>query len=318
MDTSKPINPSDLFSAKGLTVVITGGGSGIGLAFATSLAGSGAEKVYLLGRRVKNLEDAAKSINPDIIVPIQCDVTDQSSIDAAVKQIEKQSSHIDVLINNAGVLGPDHKGISDAQSIQELQEIMKRDWSGWDTSFQTNTSAIVSVSAAFLHLLDAGNKKRGWATGRREVQERVEGGDSSDPRSSQIITVASIASFNRFVTAGLAYSATKAGAAMLGKALATLLAPFNIRSNIIAPGRECIHADMVAVWWTNMTSGFPSDMTAGDTGSFPVTQIPASRSGSYEDMASMILFLVGKSGAYHNGNVQVIDGGRLSMMPSTY
>jgi hypothetical protein len=40
-------------------------------------------------------------------------------------------------------------------------------------------------------------------------------------------------------------------------------------------------------------------MTAGDTGSFPITQIPASRSGSYEDMASMILFLVGKSGAYH-------------------
>ncbi|CAD0107744.1 unnamed protein product [Aureobasidium uvarum] len=287
MDTSKSINPSDLFSAKGLTVVITGGGSGIGLAFATSLAGSGAEKVYLLGRRVKNLEDAAKSINPDIVKPIQCDVTDPSSVDAAVKQIEKESSHIDVLINNAGVLGPDHKGIDKAQSIQELQEIMKRDWSGWDTSFQTNTSAIVSVSAAFLHLLDAGNKKRGWATGRREVQERAEGAnyDANDPRTSQIITVASIASFNRFVTAGLAYSATKAGAAMLGKALATLLAPFGIRSNVIAPG---------------------------------ITQIPASRSGSYEDMASMILFLVGKSGAYHNGNVQVIDGGRLSMMPSTY
>ncbi|KAK6000850.1 hypothetical protein QM012_003575 [Aureobasidium pullulans] len=302
MDTSKPINPSDLFSAKGLTVVITGGGSGIGLAFATSLARSGAEKVYLLGRRVKNLEDAAKSIDPNIIRPVQCDVTDPSSVDAAVKTIEKESSHIDVLINNAGVLGPDHKGIDKAQSIQELQEIMKRDWSGWDTSFQTNTSAIIAVSAAFLHLLDAGNKRRGWATGRREVQERAEGAeyDASDPRTSQIITVASIASFNRFVTAGLAYSATKAGAAMLGKALATLLAPFAIRSNVIAPGR------------------FPSDMTAEDTGSFPVTQIPASRSGSYEDMASMILFLVGKSGAYHNGNVQVIDGGRLSMMPSTY
>jgi NAD(P)-dependent dehydrogenase (short-subunit alcohol dehydrogenase family) len=182
--------------------------------------------VYLLGRRKQNLEDAAKSINPDIIRPVQCDVTDPSSIDAAVKQIEKESSHIDVLINNAGVLGPDHKGIDKAQS--------------WDTSFQTNTAAIVGVSAAFLHLLDEGNKKRGWATGRKEVQERAEGADydANDPRTSQIITVASIASFNRFVTAGLAYSATKAGAAMLGKSLATLLAPFGIRSNVIAPGSE--------------------------------------------------------------------------------
>lgn len=196
--------------------------------------------MYLLGRRVKNLDDAAKSIDPNIVRPIQCDVTDPSSVDAAVKQIEKESSHIDVLINNAGVLGPDHKGIDKAQSIQELQEIMKRDWSGWDTSFQTNTSAIIAVSAAFLHLLDAGNQKRGWATGRREVQARAEGAnyDANDPRTSQIITVTSIASFNRFVTAGLAYSATKAGAAMLGKALATLLAPFAIRSNVIAPGSE--------------------------------------------------------------------------------
>lgn len=125
---------------------------------------------------------------------------------------------------------------------------MKRDWSGWDTSFQTNTSAIIAVSAAFLHLLDAGNKKRGWATGRREVQERAEGVDydANDPRTSQIITVASIASFNRFVTAGLAYSATKAGAAMLGKALATLLAPFAIRSNVIAPGSEYLSATLIS------------------------------------------------------------------------
>ncbi|KAG9987499.1 NAD(P)-binding protein, partial [Aureobasidium melanogenum] len=302
MDTSKAINPSDLFSAKGLTVVITGGGSGIGLAFATSLARSGAEKVYLLGRRVKNLEDAAKAIDANIVKPIQCDVTDPSSVDAAVKQIEKESSHIDVLINNAGVTGPIQTDVHKAQSVQELQDILKKDWSGWDAAFQTNTSAIVAVSAAFLHLLDAGNKKRGWATGRREVQERAEGADydASDPRTSQIITVASIASFNRYLTAGLAYSATKAGAAMLGKALATLLAPFAIRSNVIAPGR------------------FPSDMTAGDKGSWPVAQVPAGRSGSYEDMASLILFLVGKSGAYHNGNVQVIDGGRLSMMPASY
>ena len=72
------------------------------------------------------------------------------------------------------------------------------------------------------------------------MHQRAEGAqyDSSDERTSQIITVASIASFNRVVTAGLAYSATKAGAAMLGKSLSTLLAPFGIRSNIIAPGSK--------------------------------------------------------------------------------
>jgi NAD(P)-dependent dehydrogenase (short-subunit alcohol dehydrogenase family) len=130
---------------------------------------------------------------------------------------------------------------------------MKRDWSGWDTSFQTNTAAVISVTSAFLHLLDEGNKKRGWATGRREVLERAESAnyDASDARTSQIITVASISSFNRFVTAGLAYTATKAGAAMLGKTLATLLAPFGIRSNVIAPGSEYKPvADFIA-WYTD-------------------------------------------------------------------
>jgi len=127
---------------------------------------------------------------------------------------------------------------------------MQKDWNLWNPTWETNTSAVVAVSAAFLHLLDEGNKRRGWVNGKRTQQERAPGQsyDQDDERTSQIITVASIASFNRFVTAGLAYSATKAGAAMLGKALATLLAPFNIRSNIIAPGRKCIYTDMCAIW----------------------------------------------------------------------
>lgn len=59
-------------------------------------------------------------------------------------------------------------------------------------------------------------------------------------------------------------------------------------------------------------------MTAGGKTIFPVSEVPAGTQGSYEDMASLILFMVGKSGTYHNGNVQVIDGGRLSVMPATY
>ena len=110
-------------------------------------------------------------------------------------------------------------------------------WDKWNPTWETNTSAIISVSGAFLHLLDEGNNRRGWAKGKRTEQKRVSG-DSSDRRTSQIITVASISAFNRHVTAGLAYTASKAGAVMLGKSLANILAPWGIRSNMIAPGRK--------------------------------------------------------------------------------
>jgi len=168
---------------------------------------------------------------------VKCDVTDPSSIASAVKEIEQTTKHIDVLINNAGVEGPEHKTIHKIETIEELQKEFLKDWDKWNPTFQTNTAAIISVSGSFLHLLDEGNKRRGWATGRHETQKRVSG-DKTDERTSQIITVASISAFNRQITAGLAYTATKAGAVMLGKSLANLLAPFGIRSNIIAPGRE--------------------------------------------------------------------------------
>lgn len=227
--------------------------TGIGLAFATALAKSQASTVFLLGRRLPALQAAADSINPEIIVPIQCDVTSPSSIASAVKTIESKVSHVDVLINNAGIIGPDHTAVSKAGSITELQSILQNDWDSWDKTWQTNTSAVIGVSAAFLHLLDEGNKRRGWVQGKREVQERAPGAkfDESDTRTSQIITVASIAAFNREITAGLAYIASKAGAVMLGKSLSHFLAPWGIRSNVICPGRKyrsiyCIHID--ALW----------------------------------------------------------------------
>lgn len=45
--------------------------------------------------------------------------------------------------------------------------------------------------------------------------------------------------------------------------------------------------------------------------------IPAGRTGQASDVAGVFLFLVGKSGAYVNGNVTVIDGGMESMELAT-
>lgn len=212
---------------------------GIGLAFAAALASSSARKIYLLGRRLQALQSAASTINPSVITAIQCDVTSPDSIKSAAEQIEKDVGYIDVLINNAGVEGPRHTGIYAASSIHELQSILLSDWEGWDMAWRTNTAAVIGVSAAFLELLDKGNERRGWVKGKRTIQQRAEGAeyDKNDERTSQIITVASISAFNRQVTAGIAYTASKAGAVQIAKSMAHFLAPWGIRSNVIAPGR---------------------------------------------------------------------------------
>jgi NAD(P)-dependent dehydrogenase (short-subunit alcohol dehydrogenase family) len=53
-------------------------------------------------------------------------------------------------------------------------------------------------------------------------------------------------------------------------------------------------------------------------GGFPQSVVPLQRAGSPEDMAGTILYLTSRAGAYLNGNVIVTDGGRLSVLPSTY
>ena len=53
-------------------------------------------------------------------------------------------------------------------------------------------------------------------------------------------------------------------------------------------------------------------------GVFPKSKIPLERLGTEEDMAGCTLFLTSRAGAYCTGNVLVADGGRLSIMPSTY
>jgi NAD(P)-dependent dehydrogenase (short-subunit alcohol dehydrogenase family) len=202
--------------------------------------------VYILGRRSDTLNAAAESLDKSktTVVPIVCDVTNPFTVNTAVAQIEKEIGYIDVLINNAGVSGPDHTGLYAAKSIEEVQEIMLSDWPGWTSTFAINTSAVVGVSASFLGLLDKGNQRRGWVSGKLQAggepreRKKVDGVDEKDVRTSQIITVSSIAAYNRFITAGLTYAASKAGATALGKALTTTLGPWGIRSNIIAPGSK--------------------------------------------------------------------------------
>lgn len=291
------------------------------MAIASTLYQNGAAKVYILGRRLNVLQDAIKTLESSpsaptssttVLAAISCDVADLESVKAAAAQIERETGHVDVLINNAGVIGPKNgQDIYRAESITELRDVMTKEWDGWSNAFAINTQAVIGVSATFLPLLEAANTRRGHAPGKVSGPSNVRvhdkskleqiGASSDDDRLAHIITVASVASYMRWVSAGLAYNATKSAAAHLGKMMATFLAEWGIRSNIVCPGP------------------FPSEMTAAHaSNTWGPSLIPQGRMGSVNDVAGLTLFLVGKGGAYVNGTVQLTDGGRLGVFPAVY
>lgn len=143
------------------------------------------------------------------------------------------------------MIGPRLNDIHNQDTIKGLRDLMLQDWDAWGPTMATNASSVIGVSAAFLPLMDAANRKRGWEGGkvtganRARKLSKAEGVDENDKRLAQIITVASISAFMRKISAGLAYNGSKAAAVHLAKILETLLAEWGIRSNVVAPGREC-------------------------------------------------------------------------------
>ncbi|WP_200886730.1 SDR family NAD(P)-dependent oxidoreductase [Phaeacidiphilus oryzae] len=78
-------------------VVVTGGGTGIGLAAARGFAEAG-DRVVIVGRRREILEAAAESLGP-AVRPMVCDLADPEAVDRLVARLPER---IDVLVNNAG------------------------------------------------------------------------------------------------------------------------------------------------------------------------------------------------------------------------
>jgi len=55
-----------------------------------------------------------------------------------------------------------------------------------------------------------------------------------------------------------------------------------------------------------------------EEGAFAKSYLPAERAGSGEDIAGAIIYLVSRAGAYVNGSIMLVDGGKLSVVPATY
>lgn len=293
-----------IFRVDGMIAVITGGGTGIGLTMARALATNGAAKVYLLGRRLEILEEVAKE-HPSTFIPIQCDVTSKSSLQSAVDAITEQSGFVNLLVANSGVGGPPQRW-DPSKTISEVRQALFTDHSMEEMTFtfHVNTTGAFFTMAAFLELLDAGNKN---AVEKGGFGKPVAGGKEPSVQS-QVIFTSSIAAFSRHPASTPSYCGSKAAIMQLTKQSSSAMARYGIRANAIAPGL------------------FPSDLAAGMIGSRNPEEegvddprfIPVRRFGRDEDMAGTLLYLASHAGGFCNGTILLMDGGRAAVMPTSY
>ncbi|MGC6489013.1 MAG: SDR family NAD(P)-dependent oxidoreductase [Planctomycetota bacterium] len=139
--TARPTKGQPL---RGARCLVTGGGSGIGEGIAHSLAAAGAS-VAVLGRRRKNLNRVVEDLRAKQAeaVAVTGDVTDEAGIRRAVGRAAKALGGLDVLVNNAGVGGPNACAFDGPER--------------WDDVVRPNLDGVFFTSrAALAHLSDGG------------------------------------------------------------------------------------------------------------------------------------------------------------------
>jgi len=126
------------------TVLITGANKSIGFETAKQLARHG-YFIYLGSRDIKNGNEAAEKLKEEGLVNVEAiaiDVCNKQSINAAKDTISARSGSLDVLINNAGILGIQPQNASD-MNTDEIRKV-----------FDTNFFGTIDVTQAFVPLLE--------------------------------------------------------------------------------------------------------------------------------------------------------------------
>lgn len=138
----------------GKTVLITGASRGVGQATALSYARAGASGIVIAARSSKALEELASEIrkiakagNPaPKVLSLDCDVTDEKSVERAAESVQEMFGSLDVLVNNAGALEP---FVPIAESKPDV----------WWNTWVVNMRGMYLVTRAFLPLILKSNGK---------------------------------------------------------------------------------------------------------------------------------------------------------------
>ena len=180
------------------TAIVSGGSKGIGKAIATKLAQAGAN-VVICSRKKENLDSAVNEAESNglTLIPIECNTSNNESIQSVVDHTLEKFNGVDILVNNAAAnpyYGP----------------ILNSEDSHWDKIFDVNVKGYFNFAKACSKTMIANN-------------------------SGKIINVASIAAKTPLEGLGV-YNISKAAVVMLTKVLAKELGEYNINVNTLAPG----------------------------------------------------------------------------------
>lgn len=188
-------------SGQSIVALVTGANRGIGLEVARQLAQKG--MTVIMGTRILEKGLAAAEKLPEgegRVMPYQLDVKDHKSIDQLAKWVEQEFGHLEILVNNAGILYDTWQRASTAD-LNVVQE-----------AYATNTLGAWRVCQALLPLI-------------RQSQ------------SGRIVNVSSGAGSLASMSAGTpAYSTSKAALNAFTRLLAAELEGTGILVNAVCPG----------------------------------------------------------------------------------
>jgi NAD(P)-dependent dehydrogenase (short-subunit alcohol dehydrogenase family) len=256
---------ADWLGLGGRICVVTGAGSGIGRAVATAMVAAGAVTA-LLDRDRAACEAAAAELRAQgcRVLAIECDTSDVGSVGAAAEEVRRTYGASDVLVNNAGLL---RAGSLESLSLDD-----------WNHLLSVNLTGYLLCAQAF-------------------------GKQMLAARRGSLVHVASVAAHHPQPRSG-AYSASKAGVAILSRQLALEWGPSGIRSNVVSPG----------LILTPLSEAF---YQAPGMSERRAQVVPSRRIGTPEDIADVVLYLASDRAGYVNGADIAVDGGFAAVLMDT-